>query len=102
MPATFGLTNDTGLTPPAGGIIQECSSESETNVKTIRNEIGVTVAAVTDKMVKTTHQIKGKGAGMAAVAAAAITPGVTQITSSKSTESNEDFPEFEVTGVSYV
>jgi hypothetical protein len=102
MPATFGLTNDTGLLAPTGGIIQECSSESETNVKTIRNEAGVTVAAVTDKMVKTTHTIKGKGVGLAAVAAGTIAAGVTQITSAKSTESNEDFPEFEVTGTSYV
>ena len=102
MAATFGLTNDTGLVAPTGGIIQECSNESETNVKTIRNEAGVTVAAVTDRMVKTTHSIKGKGRGIAAVAAAPIVSGVTQITSCKSTESNEDFPEFEVTGVSYV
>src|SRR3954471_5919231 len=98
MPATFGLTNDTGLVAPTGGIIQECSSESETNVKTIRNEAGVTVAAVTDRMVKITHTIKGTDSGLAAVAGAAIVSGVTQITSSKSTESNEDFPEFEITG----
>ena len=52
MPATFGVENLFGLTAPAGGHVQESSSESSIEVATIRNASGVTVKAVNTVTVK--------------------------------------------------
>ena len=102
MPATFGVANTFGLTPAAGGHVQESSSESSIEVATIRNAQGVTVKAVPKPLVTKTVSIKGKGdAGLAAVVAGNFTSGAMRVTSAKQSESNEDFPDFELTGTAY-
>ena len=59
MPATFGVENLFGLTVPAGGHVQESSSESSIEVATIRNASGVTVKAVPKPLVTKTVTLKG-------------------------------------------
>lgn len=102
MPASFGVINTFGLAAPAGGHVQESSSEASVDVATIRNALGVTVKAVPKPLVTKTVTIKGKGdAALAAVAAGSFTAGTLRITSAKQSESNDDFPDFEITGTAY-
>lgn len=101
MPATFGVSDNFGLTAPAVSTVEESSTESEVEIKTIRNASGTTCQAVPAKMVKTTVMIKGRGTSAASVAAGAFTEGVVKVTSVKNAESNDDFPTYEITGVSY-
>jgi len=100
MPATFGVTNDTGLTTPDGGTVEECSIESEVEAKTIKDNTGTTCRAVPSKMIKTTYQVKGRGTSTLAIAAGALNGEVKAI-SVKNAETNDDFPTYEITGVSY-
>lgn len=102
MPATFGVENTFGLTAPAGGHVQESSSEASVEVATIRNAQGITVKAVPKPMVTKTVTLKGKGdAALAAVAAGAFSANTLRVTSAKQSESNDDFPDFEITGTAY-
>ena len=102
MPATFGLNNDTGLTTPAGGTVEECSIESEVEAKTIKDSTGTTCRAVPSPMIKTNYQVKGRGtAALTLVTAGAMAAGTVKAISVKNTESNDDFPTYEITGVSY-
>ena len=102
MPATFGITSTFGLNPPTGGVVEESSSEDEVEAKTIKDQNGTTCRAVTSKTIKTTVTIKGRGLDMTtAVAAGAMVAGTVKVTSIKNSESNDDFPTFESTGVKY-
>ena len=100
MPASFGITSNFGLTTPTGGTVEESSSEDEVEAKTIKNETGTTCRAVPSKMIKTTVSIKGRGTSNVAVAAGALS-GAVKVTSVKNSESNDDFPTYEMTGISY-
>jgi len=100
MPAAFGVTTLFGLTPPIGGVVEESSSEDEIEAKTIKDATGTTCRAVPGKIIKTTVTIKGKGLDMTtALAAGPMTEGKVAVTSIKNSESNDDFPTFEQTGV---
>ena len=102
MPATFGITSNFGLTPPTGGVVEESSSEDEVEAKTIKDQTGTTCRAVPGKVIKTTVTIKGRGLDMTtALAAGPMTEGKVAVTSLKNSESNDDFPTFEQTGVKY-
>lgn len=101
MPATFGVTDDFDLTAPAVSTIEESSTESEVEIKTIRDASGITCQAVPAKMVKTTVMIKGRGTSDAAVTTGAFSEGAVKVTSVKNAESNDDFPTYEITGVAY-
>jgi len=102
MPAAFGVTSNFGLTPPTGGVIEESSTEDEIEAKMIKDQTGTTCRAVPGKTVKTTVTIKGRGLDMTtAVAAGAMVAGTVKVTSIKNSESNDDFPTFETTGVKY-
>jgi ABC-type Fe2+-enterobactin transport system substrate-binding protein len=68
--------------------------------KTIRDETGTTCRAVPSRMVKTTVTIKGRGTSSLMATAGPIS-GSVKVTSVKNTETNDDFPSFEITGVSY-
>jgi hypothetical protein len=47
--------------------------------------------------------IKGKGdANLAAVASGSFAEGVLRVTEAKQGETNEDFPDFEITGTAYL
>lgn len=101
MPATFGITDNFGLTPPTGGTVEESSTEDEIEAKTIKDATGTTCRAVPGKMIKTTVTIKGRGTASLALVAGAIASGTVKTTSVKNTESNDDFPTYEMTGVKY-
>lgn len=103
MPAHLGVESTFGLTPPAGGYVQESSREDSVELVTLRDESGITVKAVAKPLVTRTVSIKGKGdANLAAVASGSFTEGVLRVTEAKQSESNEDFPDFEITGTAYL
>ena len=100
MPASFGITDNFGLITPAGGTVEESSSEDEVEAKTIKDETGTTCRAVPGKMIKTTVSIKGRGTSSLALAAGAL-GGDVKVISVKNAESQDDFPTYEQTGVKY-
>ena len=103
MPAHLGVASTFGLSAPAGGYVQESSREDSVEIATIRDESGITVKAVPKPMVTRTVNLKGKGdANLAAVAAGSFAAGVLRVTEAKQSESNEDFPDFEITGTAYL
>jgi hypothetical protein len=103
MPAHLGVATTFGLTAPAGGYVQESSREESVELATIRNETGVTVKAVPKPLVTRTVNLKGKGdANLAAVASGSFAEGVLRVTEAKQSETNEDFPDFEITGTAYL
>ncbi len=103
MPTHIGVTTNFGLTTPIGGYVHESSREESIDVATIRNEMGVTVKAVPKPLITRTVSIKGKGdAGLAAVVSGAFTEGTLRITEAKQSEGNDDFPDFEITGLAYL
>ena len=103
MPAHLGVASTYGLSAPAGGYVQESSREDSVEIATIRDESGITVKAVPKPMVTRTVNLKGKGdANLAAVAAGSFAAGVLRVTEAKQSESNEDFPDFEITGTAYL
>lgn len=103
MPAHLGVATTFALTAPAGGYVQEASREDSVEIATIRNEAGITVKAVPKPMVTRSVSIKGKGdAGLAAVTSGSFAEGVLRVTEAKQSESNEDFPDFEITGTAYL
>lgn len=103
MAAHLGVTTNFGLTKPAGSYVSESSREESIDVATVRNESGVTVVAVPKPLITRTVNIKGKGdADLAGVSAGAFTAGVLRVTEAKQSESNDDFPDFDITGVAYL
>ena len=103
MPAHLGVSSTFGLSAPAGGYVQESSREDSVEIATLRNESGVTVKAVPKPLVTRSVSIKGKGdANLAAVASGSFAEGVLRVTEAKQSESNEDFPDFEITGTAYL
>lgn len=103
MPAHLGVATNFGLNAPAGGYVHESSREDSIEIATIRNESGITVKATPKPMVTRTVNLKGKGdANLAAVSSGAFTAGQLRVTEAKQSESNDDFPDFEVTGTAYL
>ena len=101
MPATFGVQNLHGLAP-ADGHAQESSIDESVEVATIRNKDGVTVIAKPKKLVTKSISLSGKGTPeFGDVAIGAISAGTSFVTSVKLTESNDDFPGFEIQATAY-
>lgn len=101
MPATFGVINTHDL-EPATGHVSESSKDSSVEVATIRDEQGATVYAGAKKLVTRNVSVSGKGTPtFTEVAPGSMTAGQVFITSVKQSESNEDFPDFEIEGVIY-
>lgn len=101
MPAVFGVINLHGLAPAAGHA-QESSKDSAVEIATLRNEVGLTVVAKAKKLVTHSITLSGKGTpDFTGVVAGAITKGTSFVTSAKVTESNDDFPSFEIQAVIY-
>lgn len=93
---TFGVLSTFGLTPP-GGYLQESSSEESVEVATIKNATGGWAEAMAKPMTSKTVTVRTKGeADLVAVHTGAIT-GSLVVTSSKVSESNDDFATAEVT-----
>lgn len=101
MPATFGVINTYGLSPNSGHV-SESSKDSSVDVATIRDEQGTTVYAGPRKLITRNVTISGKGdADIEAIAEGDVAKGVALISSVKQTESNDDFPEFEIQATIY-
>ena len=101
MAATFGVNNTHGLSPNTGHV-SESSKDSSVEVATIRDEQGVTVFAGPRKLITRNVTITGKGeADIEGVVPGTVALGVAMITSVKQSESNEDFPEFEIQATIY-
>lgn len=100
MPATFGVVDNFGGTPPTGGYIQSSEKTETCEVATIKGATGQTVVAQAKGVKTTTVVIKSKGD-------VSITPpgvgsvGAGTVTSAKITESNDDFRTAEVTFTAY-
>lgn len=102
MPATLGITSDWDLAKPTGSVVEEQTREKSLEIKTIRNESGVTCQAQPSAMTSTVVSIKGRGAfDLSTVAGGSLTSGELKVKSAKNTQVNDDFPSFEATGVSY-
>lgn len=102
MAAHLGVDTNFGLTTPDGGYVQEASREESIEVATIRDEAGVTVVAVPKPLVTRSVSIRGRGdAELSAVTSGAFTAGALKIVSARQSETNDDFPEFEITATAY-
>ncbi len=101
MPATFGVTNLHGL-EPASGHAHEASADASIEVATLRDSMGITVVAKPKKLITRSITLSGKGTvNFGDVAAGTIAKGVAFVTSVKVTESNDDFPSFEIQATAY-
>jgi len=100
MAAHFGVAlGDVDLAAPAGGYVYEAESDESIEVAEVRDEDGNVVIAKPKKMITETQVIKGKGdPAIAAVTAGGFTSGTVKIVSAKGSESQDDFPDFEITG----
>ena len=99
MPATFGVSNITNLTAPTGGYINEATVDESIEVATVRDEQGVTRIAKAKKLITVTETIKGKGdPELANITAGGFTEDTVKIIEAKGTESQDDFPDFEIVG----
>jgi len=86
-----------GVTDPAAGYLQETSSEKTVEVATCKDTTGVTKLAVPKGVVTETISLKGKGTYAPSVARNTSVGATAVITSAKVSESNDDFPDYEVT-----
>jgi len=100
MPA-FGVTHLYELTVPTNAYAQASDSSQDVEVATIKNADGLTVVAQAKPRSKKTVSIKTKGAtGLTILHANATITGMA-ITSSKVSETNDDFATVEITGTIY-
>ena len=94
MPVSFGAVTF-GVTPPSG-YLQESSEEYVVELATIRNEDGQTVVAQAKPRSTTTTNVKTKGeANLLAVPEGGFSGA--KLTSSKVSQSNDDFSTAEAT-----
>lgn len=102
MAATLGITSDWDLSAPTGGVIEEQSKEQSLDIKTLRNESGVTSRAVPSNHTTTTITIKGKGAfDLSSVAAATLTSGAAAVKAATNIQNQDDFPSYSATAVAH-
>ena len=86
-----------GVTDPASGFVQETTETKSAEIASVRDTTGVTKLAVLKGVVTTETVIKGKGTYTPAVTANNNVTGSAVITSAKTSESAEDFPDYEIT-----
>ena len=102
MAATFGVTNTRGLSPDEG-FVGQSSEDSTVDVVTLRNQEGLTVQAEPKKLITKTITVSGKGTtSFSQVTGGSVNVNTAMISSVKITESNDDFPEFEIQATTYV
>jgi hypothetical protein len=100
MPATFGVDSTFGLTAPSG-YLQSSEETVEIEIATIKNQIGRVVEAINKPRSTTTVNVKTKGsAALSSVSSGSDFTGLT-VTSSKYSQTNDDFSTSEVTGILY-
>jgi hypothetical protein len=93
----FATVNLFAVTDPAAGYLQESSEEKSVEVATCKDATGVTKLAVPKGVITTTVTLKGKGTYAPEVARNTSVGASAVITSAKVSESNEDFPDYEIT-----
>ena len=93
----FASINLFGVTDPASGFVQEATETKSAEIASVRDTTGVTKLAVLKGVVTTETVIKGKGTFTPAVTANLNVTGTAVITSAKTSESAEDFPDYEIT-----
>ena len=93
----FATINLFGVTDPAAGYLQESSQEKSVEIATCKDATGVTKLAVAKGVVTATVTLKGKGTYAPAVARNTAVGATAVITSAKASESNDDFPDYEIT-----
>lgn len=99
--AAFGVTDLYDLTVPTNAYAQASDSSQDVEVATIKSAVGLTVVAQAKPRSKTTVSIKTKGAtGLTTLNANTVFSGMA-ITSSKVSETNDDFATVEITGTIY-
>ena len=86
-----------GVTDPSSGFVQETTETKTAEIASVRDTTGVTKIAVLKGVVTTETVIKGKGTYTPAVTANSNVAGTAVITSAKTSESAEDFPDYEIT-----
>lgn len=93
----FASINLFGVTDPASGFVQETTETKSAEIASVRDTTGVTKLAVLKGVVTTETVIKGKGTFAPAVTTNTNVTGTAVITSAKTSESAEDFPDYEIT-----
>ena len=86
-----------GVTDPSSGFVQETTETKTAEIASVRDTTGVTKLAVLKGVVTTETVIKGKGTYAPAVTVNKTVTGTAVITSAKTSESAEDFPDYEIT-----
>lgn len=86
-----------GVTDPSSGFVQETTETKTAEIASVRDTTGVTKLAVLKGVVTTETVIKGKGTYAPAVTVNKNVTGTAVITSAKTSESAEDFPDYEIT-----
>jgi hypothetical protein len=99
MPA-FGVSDTFGLTAPSG-YIQESSQEEACDVATIKGATGNIEEAMAKPLTTTTVNIRTKGQPDLVSVHTGQISGTIVVTSSKVSESNDDFATAEITGIKY-
>jgi|GEM_PF-5043191 len=99
MPS-IGITL-TDIAEPSNSTTEEFSKEQTVDTVTIRDKTGVTKYATKLGYYTTNFTRRGRGAGsLADVSVGAISGGTVKILSVKNTQTADDFPSYEITGVS--
>lgn len=106
MAAAVGIASNFGLTTPTGGTVQKSSRRKRGTLAKITGSAsgrhGVTLKAEMMPMVEEDVTISGKGAvDFSTVAAGEITVNTVKAVGAKQTQSNREFPDFEITGKTY-
>lgn len=95
--ATFGVTDTFGLTAPTG-FLQSSEKTQEVETATIKGATGQVEEARAKPRSKTTVTVRCKGAAVLSTVPAGQDFSTLTITSSKFSETNDDFPTSEITG----
>jgi len=97
MSATFGAASPP-IDAPAGGYVHEHSVESSIEVAPLRDSNAVTVKFTAKPMVTGVANIKGAGDPVfSGVTAGAFTDDTFKVVEAKGSESNDDYPMFDIT-----
>jgi len=101
--ASIGITNVPSGLLPGSGVAEEVSIEQTKEVKTLRDKAGITKHAAPMGFTKTTTTVRGYGDGTSIFNSVTGGPFASgkKLIEIKASESNEDFPKFEATEVSY-
>jgi hypothetical protein len=95
--ATFGVTSTYGITPPTGSFTQSSERTVEVETATIKGTTGRVVIAQAKPRTKTTVTVRSKGeTGLSSISVADFSS--LTITSSKYSETNDDFATQETVG----